>query len=96
MRPTAFGSNRLDAVIAVVGKTTEEGKIVARLRSDVRRGPNSPPGISPIPSGILWFRMRSETDSEVPSRRQQLEVRRRILTESGYKSFRPALSIKGR
>ena len=35
------GSTRLDTIIAIVGKTTEEGKQVARIRSDVRRGPNS-------------------------------------------------------
>ncbi len=36
-------STKLDAMIGVLGKTTELGKQAARLRSDIRRGPNAPP-----------------------------------------------------
>ena len=42
---TAYNSasTKLDAMIGAVGKTTELGKQLARLRSDIRRGPNEPP-----------------------------------------------------
>lgn len=38
-------STKLDAIIGVLGKTSELGKQAAKLRSDIRRGPNpaSPP-----------------------------------------------------
>ena len=35
-------STKLDAMIGAVGKTTELGEQLARLRSAIRRGPNSP------------------------------------------------------
>jgi len=35
-------STKLDAVIGAVGKTTELGEQLARLRSAIRRGPNDP------------------------------------------------------
>ena len=41
-------STKLDAVIGVLGKTTELGKQAARLRSDIRRGPGP---TSPTPPG---------------------------------------------
>lgn len=42
---TAYNSasTKLDAMIGAVGKTTELGKQLARLRSEIRRGPNPPP-----------------------------------------------------
>jgi hypothetical protein len=42
-------STRLDTVIAILGKTTEEGKQLARLRSEVRRGPGAPDASPPAP-----------------------------------------------
>ena len=36
-------STKLDATIGVLGKTTELGKQAAHIRSDIRRGSNSPP-----------------------------------------------------
>lgn len=44
------GSTKLDAIIGVLGKTTEEGKQAARLRSDIRRGPTDPPVVPPAPN----------------------------------------------
>lgn len=44
------GSTKLDAIIGVLGKTTEEGKQVARLRSDIRRDPADPPVVPPAPN----------------------------------------------
>ena len=44
------GSTKLDAIIGVLGKTTEEGKQAARLRSDIRRGPADPPVVPPAPN----------------------------------------------
>ena len=44
-----IGSTRLDTIIALVGKTTEEGKQVARIRSDIRRGANAPAATPPTP-----------------------------------------------
>ncbi len=41
------GSTRLDTIIAILGKTSEEGKAVAKLRSDVRQGPNAAPASPP-------------------------------------------------
>ena len=43
------GSTRLDTIIALVGKTTEEGKQVARLRSGIRHGANAPAATPPTP-----------------------------------------------
>lgn len=42
---TAYNSTstKLDATIGVLGKTTELGKQAARIRSDIRRGPNETP-----------------------------------------------------
>ncbi len=42
-------STKLDAVIGVLGKTTELGRQAARLRSDIRRGPNPTPPTPPGP-----------------------------------------------
>ena len=39
----ASASTKLDAMIGAVGKTSELGKQLARLRSSIRRGPNPPP-----------------------------------------------------
>ena len=39
----ASASTKLDAMIGAVGKTSELGKQLARLRSSIRRGPNTPP-----------------------------------------------------
>lgn len=36
-------STKLDAMVGALGKTSELGKQLARLRSDIRRGPNNPP-----------------------------------------------------
>lgn len=44
------GSTKLDAIIGVLGKTTEEGKQAARLRSDIRRDPPEPPVVPPTPN----------------------------------------------
>ena len=44
------GSTKLDAIIGVLGKTTEEGKQAARLRSDIRRGPAASPVVPPAPN----------------------------------------------
>ena len=44
------GSTKLDAIIGVLGKTTEEGKQAARLRSDIRRDPADPPVVPPTPN----------------------------------------------
>jgi hypothetical protein len=35
-----FYSTKLDAMAAALGKTTNQGKALLRLRSDIRRGPN--------------------------------------------------------
>lgn len=40
-------STKLDAMIGAVGKTTELGVTLARLRSAIRRGPNEPPANPP-------------------------------------------------
>ncbi len=40
-------STKLDAIIGAVGKTTDLGVQLARLRSDIRRGPNNPPAPPP-------------------------------------------------
>ena len=40
-------STKLDAVVSVLGKTTDKGKQGLRLRSDIRRGPNTPPPAPP-------------------------------------------------
>ena len=51
---TAFGtlydntSTKLDAVIGVLGKTSELAKQAAKLRSDIRRGPG--PATPPLPT----------------------------------------------
>jgi signal recognition particle GTPase len=42
-------STKLDAVVGVLGKTTELGKQAARIRSDIRRGPNTPAEPPPTP-----------------------------------------------
>ena len=41
------GSTRLDTIIAILGKTSEEGKAIAKFRSDVRQGPNAAPASPP-------------------------------------------------
>ena len=48
---TAYGSasTKLDGAIGVLGKTSETGQQLARLRSDIRRGPN-PPSAPPAPN----------------------------------------------
>ena len=37
-----FYSSKLDVMAGAYGKTTDQGKQLLRLRSDVRRGPNAP------------------------------------------------------
>ncbi len=37
-----YYSSKLDSMIGAFGKTTPKGKELARLRSDIRRGPNDP------------------------------------------------------
>lgn len=44
-------STKLDAVIGVLGKTTELGKRAAAMRSGIRRGPNPTPEKSSSPAG---------------------------------------------
>ena len=39
----ASASTKLDTMIGAVGKTSELGKQLAKLRSGIRRGPNPPP-----------------------------------------------------
>ena len=48
---TLYGntSTKLDAVIGVLGKTSELAKQAARIRSEIRRGPNAPPEPTPNP-----------------------------------------------
>jgi hypothetical protein len=38
-----FYSTKLDAMAAALGKTSDQGKALLRLRSEIRRGPNPPP-----------------------------------------------------
>ena len=42
---TAYNSasSKLDTIIGTVGKTTAQGRQLAKLRSAIRRGPNKPP-----------------------------------------------------
>jgi len=46
-----YYSSKLDAMAGVYGKTTPKGKELLRLRSDIRRGPNTPatPPATPHP-----------------------------------------------
>ena len=37
-----YYSSKLDVLVGAVGKTTPKGKELLRLRSDIRRGPNTP------------------------------------------------------